>query len=400
MPEMAEMPVPILSPCTVTPTARHEGPPVRNSCGNCNQSKVKCSKERPNCRRCLARNTPCTYAVSMRGVKRTRTEQPIEETGQPEQKKRAPELLSPTLSDILPDTGLDLSAQPAYFSDWNNDLYGGSLVNDNLGSMLPFNTFDPTLFDQAALAYPLEIPSSSSPPTQAFLGPQIPLPSIPNTLSLSPITPPRSRDGASGVSIASGPSPRPASNSSTPCCCQQTIAYKLTEFSTPKPPSSFNLDTFLAEHRANMALCMSVLDCADLKHRAGMLLLMQLISLLFHMVAAFDQILMQGEKTQSRSQSQSQSHCHSRTQSPNQIYPTYPPTPPPNHRKEQVVHANLLRAELAKLGAMIQQFDRRYCSLDNTLLAEDTFLLSPLFVNLQWKTQAKFDAVRSWMPWL
>ncbi|KAL4864922.1 hypothetical protein BDV12DRAFT_188573 [Aspergillus spectabilis] len=375
---MAEMPAPILSPSTVTSATRPEDLPLRNSCGNCNQAKVKCSKDRPTCRRCVTRNTPCTYAVSMRGVKRTRTEQPIEETGQPEQKKRAPPLPSPARSDILPSTGVDIPTQTTYFSDWNNDLYTGTLVNDNLGSLLPFNTFDPALFDQASLSYPLDITSSSSPPTQGFLGPQMPLPSNSMPIPLSPITPPRSRDGPSGVSTAShrGLSSSP----SAPCCCQQTITYKLAEFGTPKPPSTFSLDTFLAEHRANMALCTTVLDCPDPQHKAGMLLLMQLISLLFHMVAAFDQILQQGEKPQP--------------------HPTYPPTPPSSHRKEQVVHANLLRAELAKLGALIQQFDRRYCSLDNTLLAEDTFLLSPLFVNLQWKTQAKFDAVRSWMPWL
>ncbi|KAL4883532.1 hypothetical protein BJY04DRAFT_184819, partial [Aspergillus karnatakaensis] len=161
----------------------------------------------------------------------------------------------------------------------------------------------------------------------------------------------------------------------------------LTELGTPSP-TTFNLDSFLAQHRANMSLCTTVLDCADPQHKPSLVLLMQLISLLFHMVASFDQILLHRKKRDSHSEGQLHPD------------PSYPSTPPSRHRKEQVTHANLLRAELAKLGAMIQQFDRKYCGLENSVLAEDTFLLSPLFVNLQWKTQAKFDAVRSWMPWL
>jgi hypothetical protein len=159
----------------------------------------------------------------------------------------------------------------------------------------------------------------------------------------------------------------------------------------PKPPcSTFILDDFLTEHRANMALCTNVLNCADPHRTHGMVLLTQMIALLHCMTAAFDQILPRGDT------------------SGQQQPPPPPPTPSPratstspiDHRKEQISNANTLRAELAKLGVLIQEFDRRYCALDNSGFGNETFLLSPLFANLQWKTQVKFDAVRSWIPWL
>ncbi|KAL4961995.1 uncharacterized protein BDV14DRAFT_179127 [Aspergillus stella-maris] len=129
-----------------------------------------------------------------------------------------------------------------------------------------------------------------------------------------------------------------------------------------------------------MALCGSVLDCIDPQHTPGMLLLLPLIALLNHMTAAVDEVLQGGDTSQTPASTASA------------------PVSPSDYRKEQVSQANTLRAELAKLGALIQQFDRRYCKIDNACFGEDTFLLSPLFSNLQWKTQTKFDAARSWMP--
>ncbi|KAL4931821.1 uncharacterized protein BDV17DRAFT_288405 [Aspergillus undulatus] len=183
------------------------------------------------------------------------------------------------------------------------------------------------------------VPSSRSEP---HLPPQQMLPP-------SPISPPGSRDGQPDTALM-------------------------------RPHLKFVLEEFLAEHRANMALCMTTRDCTDPQHKPGMLLLVPLIVLLTHMAAAFDQVLQGGDTSQP------------------QPPPTCNPLSPTEHRKEQINQANTLRAELAKLGALIQEFDRRYCSLENVPFGEDTFLLlSPLFANLQWKTHTKFDAVRSWV---
>ncbi|KAL4781294.1 hypothetical protein BJX76DRAFT_360074 [Aspergillus varians] len=379
MPEMADMPVPMFSPATTTMSTVREDPPLRSSCGHCNQAKVRCSKDRPTCRRCAARNTPCVYGVSLRGIKRSRSDQQVDRAGQPAEKKRATSLPSPVLSDVLPPTAADFSTE-SYSLGWNSDLYSDEFINDDLDGLLSLNTFDTMLPDLSAFSLPLDITSSTSsqsPPIQPLVVPQMVLPPV--TIPLSPVSPPGSRDGNLGaIQAASCSNPSDSS-----CRCRQSISYKLTDLSMSKPRGKITFEEFLTQHRANMDVCTTVLDCTDPQHTPGMQLLVQLIALLFHMSTAFDQIMERGDDTTAQRRA-----------------PTFGPgsPSPSDRRKEQVSQANTLRAELAKLGALIQEFDRRYCSLDNSSFREDTFLLSPLFANLQWKTQTKFDAARSWMP--
>ncbi|KAL2833127.1 hypothetical protein BJY01DRAFT_225445 [Aspergillus pseudoustus] len=374
MPEMADMPAPIPSPVAAAPPRPVEDLPLRNSCGSCNQAKVRCSKDRPTCRRCASRNTTCVYGVSLRGMKRPRADAQLADVRQPEKKKRATSLPSPVLSEAVPTNTVNVPGQTPFFPDWNSDIYTGSFVNDGLSALLPLNTFDTSLVDQPPFPFSLGDVGSPSPPFQPFVSSHMALP--PMSIPLSPISPPASRDSHFGTLATAACPTAPGS-----CCCQQTIGYKLAELKAPKQQGVFVMDEFLKEHRANMALCTAVLECSAEQHKAGMMLLVEIIALLFHMVAAFDQILQQKDKTQ--------------------VPTTCPPRTPSDQRKEQVAQANILRAELAKLGALIQDFDRRHCTLDNnTSWGEDTFLLSPLFVNLQWKTQSRFDAVRSWIPWL
>ena len=51
----------------------HSGMKLRASCDACNQTKVKCSKEKPSCRRCEAHKIQCAYGLSLRAGKRTAT---------------------------------------------------------------------------------------------------------------------------------------------------------------------------------------------------------------------------------------------------------------------------------------------------------------------------------------
>ena len=39
---------------------------LKESCDDCSTSKVKCTRERPNCQRCVRRGRPCNYGVSRR----------------------------------------------------------------------------------------------------------------------------------------------------------------------------------------------------------------------------------------------------------------------------------------------------------------------------------------------
>ncbi|KAL4944369.1 hypothetical protein BDV06DRAFT_210291 [Aspergillus oleicola] len=377
MPEMADMPAPLFSPSALTVSPSRVDPPLRSSCSQCNQAKVKCSKDRPTCRRCATRNTPCVYGVSLRGVKRPRPDQQADQARQPSAKKRATSVSSPILSEHVPTTAIDMALESAQFPEWNNngDPYSDSFLNDDLdlSTLLSLNSLDASVPDPSSFSFQLDLASPQPSSTQPWVAPQAALP--PLTFPLSPISPPGSRDGQLDLTPAASCS-KPAG----PCTCQQTITYKLAQLGVSKPPHRFNLQDFLVDHRANMALCATVLNCTDPQHTPGMLLLLPLIALLNYMTAAFDQILQGGDTSQAPTTAVSA------------------PVSPSEYRKEQVSQANTLRAELAKLGALIQQFDRRYCSIDNACFGEDTFLLSPLFSNLQWKTQAKFDAARSWMP--
>ncbi|KAL4953774.1 hypothetical protein BDW69DRAFT_205641 [Aspergillus filifer] len=374
---MADMPAPLFSPTALTVSPSRVDPPLRSSCSQCNQAKVKCSKDRPTCRRCSTRNTPCVYGVSLRGVKRPRPDQQGDYARQPSEKKRATSITSPVVGQsTVPTTSIDVPTEPTHIPDWTTgDPYtDGFLTNEfDLSTLLSLNSFDTSLSGPSSFLSELDFASSQPPSTQPWVAPQAALP--PMTLPLSPISPPGSRDGQIEVApTAVCPTP------TRPCACQQNITYKLAQLEVSRPPHRFQFNEFLADHRANMALCTTVLDCIDPQHTPGMLLLLPLIALLNHMTAAVDEIL-QGSDT---------------NQAP--AATTSAPVSPSDYRKEQVSQANTLRAELAKLGALIQQFDRRYCNIDNACFGEDTFLLSPLFSNLQWKTQTRFDAARSWMP--
>ncbi|KAL4976877.1 hypothetical protein BDW66DRAFT_159315 [Aspergillus desertorum] len=392
---MADMPAPIFSPTTastITVPPRRDDRPLRSSCGECNQAKVKCSKDRPTCRRCALRNTNCVYGISLRGIKRQRPRQQADQACLPKEKKRHVSLPSPVFSRTLPAAAVNTPVQPTCMRDLgSSDIYPEGVVDDDLEGLLSMNPFDASLPDPTAFPFPLGLSEPhSNPPIQPSVAPQKVLDTM--TVPLSPISPPSSRDGHShlGATVPTTTT-TPGLNSPVPvpvtCWCQQSISFKLTELSMPKPPSAtFILEDFLTEHRANMALCTNVLNCTVPHHNPGMLLLTQIIALLHYMTAAFDQILLRGDTSGQQQQQQ-----------PQPPPPPPPPTPtsrssPIDHRKEQITQANTLRAELAKLGVLIQEFDRRYCAIDNLGFGDAAFLLSPLFANLQWKTQAKFDA--------
>jgi len=46
------------------------GPTLRASCDSCNQAKVKCTKQQPQCQRCKKHSIDCIYGISLRAGKR------------------------------------------------------------------------------------------------------------------------------------------------------------------------------------------------------------------------------------------------------------------------------------------------------------------------------------------
>ena len=59
-------------PATNPPPPPPKTPKLRESCDSCLIAKVKCSKSRPLCGRCLANGAPCVYSPSSRSGKRNR----------------------------------------------------------------------------------------------------------------------------------------------------------------------------------------------------------------------------------------------------------------------------------------------------------------------------------------
>ncbi|KAH6614607.1 hypothetical protein B0J18DRAFT_304181 [Chaetomium sp. MPI-SDFR-AT-0129] len=57
---------PTISDHPHTPVNLHNARKLRDSCTDCANSKVKCSKEKPTCARCARREVTCTYSVSRR----------------------------------------------------------------------------------------------------------------------------------------------------------------------------------------------------------------------------------------------------------------------------------------------------------------------------------------------
>ncbi|KAF2766913.1 hypothetical protein EJ03DRAFT_166066 [Teratosphaeria nubilosa] len=49
---------------------RKSGPKLRESCDECSNAKVRCSKDKPVCRRCNAKGRTCTYGLSARSGRR------------------------------------------------------------------------------------------------------------------------------------------------------------------------------------------------------------------------------------------------------------------------------------------------------------------------------------------
>lgn len=70
--DMADLPAPAPAPAP-TPAAAAR-PKFRDSCNSCSGSKVKCSREKPACARCVKRGITCEYVVTKRAGRRKQTQ--------------------------------------------------------------------------------------------------------------------------------------------------------------------------------------------------------------------------------------------------------------------------------------------------------------------------------------
>ncbi|KAE8152724.1 hypothetical protein BDV25DRAFT_137529 [Aspergillus avenaceus] len=330
---------------TTTTTTGSDDLPLRNSCDSCNAAKVKCSRDRPSCRRCQSRNIACVYGVSLRGIKRPRTRQ-----------KQTDEIFPPPLPIPEPFSPLNaLNFPGAFLPDYDHGLPTCLFPNDDLGCDDRFNLLNLPLTDPCdPLCFAPRMSDMSTVPG----------------LSTPPMT------AASTTSLPSF---------GGTCRCQHTTARKLADLSAYKRPDAVAFDDFLTEHKATMAVCTSVLECMSPHHKQGMLLLVELVALLIHVLDGFDQVVSEADGHQRQSFAPVRLSLGS--------YQL-------DQGEEEILQANLLRIELAKVGALIQDLNQRYCTTDNGTRSGDVFLIAPLLANLKKKAQTKFDAIRCWAPCL
>ncbi|KAB8228832.1 Zn(II)2Cys6 transcription factor domain-containing protein [Aspergillus alliaceus] len=317
--------------------ASTDDPPLRNSCDSCNAAKVKCSRDRPSCHRCQSRKLCCVYGVSLRGIKRAR-HKPNDNNFH-----RSPSLQEP----FSPST---ISSIPGeLLQDWDYTFPTSSFPNKNIDIDTHFTLTNPLLADSSSLLGFAPLPTALA-------------------------TPPSLSTPTSSTSIFGAT-----------CCCQKTIAEKLADLGTRTQLDTVPFDEFLITHKASMAVCISVLECTSPHHKRGILLLVELTTLLIHILEAFEQV-MSGFDTEGR---------QSRT-SVRLSLGSYQL----DHAEEKVLQANLLRIELTKFGAIIQNLNQQYSNTANGSRAGDICLVSPLLADLKKKARAKFDATREWAPCL
>ncbi|OGM47161.1 hypothetical protein ABOM_003999 [Aspergillus bombycis] len=312
--------------------------PLRNACDSCNAAKVKCSRDRPSCRRCHSRNISCVYGVSLRGVKRAATSKRTENNF-----LRTPPLQEPFSPSTTPSFPEEL------LQDWEYALPADSFPGKEIDLDNRFHLLNPPLADSYNLAGVAARATN--------------LPTHPNSSTSTPH----------------------ASLFGTTCHCQSILAQKLANLSVRPQSDTVAFDEFLIKHKATMAVCISVLECTSAHHKQGILVLVELVALLIHILEGFDQVICGLDS-------------HGR-QSPTSVRLSLG-SYQLDHGEERVLQANLLRIELAKVGTLIQSLNQQYSPTINGTRTGDISLISPLLADLKKQARAKFDRIRGWEPCL
>ncbi|KAE8362123.1 hypothetical protein BDV27DRAFT_160086 [Aspergillus caelatus] len=334
---LASLPVTTESATTSAATVGTDELPLRNACDGCNAAKVKCSRDRPSCRRCQSRNISCVYRVSLRGVKRAT----YKRTGH--NFRRTPSLQEPFSPSTTPSFPEEL------LQDWEYTFPTDSFPGKDIDLDNRFNLLSPPLAD----TYNLTGVAASA----------TNLPTHPN----------------SSTSISH------ASLFGTTCCCQSILAQELANLGVRPQSDTVAFDEFLIKHKATMAVCISVLECTSPHHRQGILVLVELVALLIHILEGFDQVIC-GLDSQGR-------------QSPTSVRLSLG-SYQLDQGEERVLQANLLRIELSKVGMLIQSLTQQHSPAINGTRTGDISLISPLLADLKKQARAKFDRIRGWEPCL
>nr|A0A5B8YUX3.1 RecName: Full=Transcriptional regulator GME11370; AltName: Full=Dibenzodioxocinones biosynthesis cluster protein GME11370 [Pestalotiopsis microspora]QED41501.1 C6 transcription factor [Pestalotiopsis microspora] len=155
-----------------SPSPPRAEPKLRDSCHACAASKLKCSKEKPSCARCLKRNKPCQYLVTRRAGRhhgsRSKKVPTISPASAPEPQ---PFSTTPPDGDFMIEDyfATPISLQFPDFVDTSNgsttqDWSTHPALFDTTNTSPLFDTSTLNFFDAAeSLSAPLQLPTSTIP---------------------------------------------------------------------------------------------------------------------------------------------------------------------------------------------------------------------------------------------
>ena len=236
------------------------GPTLRASCDSCNQAKVKCTKQQPQCQRCKKHNIECIYGISLRAGKRA-SQPPL-----PKKAESPPPL--PT------DWNMDLSANTAPYSPLDMDGVCPSMFEYDMpfpldGYQGNIFTNDDTFIPMAGLTFPDHIHSSST-ATNISTCNTSPVMSDSLLLSLS-----------TGMVCPSNTQNMPTSLFAS-CSCFRTTILTLSTLQQLSESSHTTFDVALVHNKEAVTLCLNTLKCSCSSDSTIVLLVATLLAKTIH----------------------------------------------------------------------------------------------------------------------
>lgn len=344
-----------------SPTAQ-----LRHSCDACNTAKVKCSKTRPRCARCEARNVDCVYSVSLRSAKgraessREAVTHNFNEDSNDGSHTALPPAPMTFSTPIVPHPMMPHLSETAFdgsvLDGWNTNFSG---FGDQANFAGPGEADDPMMMlsriytdDDAAPGHRDQLF-----PEQRYKHRPTSLDSIhTHQFKNDSLTPPAQT-----------------------CSCLHNILAKLSECWISSRSSHKPFDKSLSENKSIISLCTTTLNCPNRSHTDDTILALMLIALINQMITIYD-IPLPDNYGSSASGSDSPltgslsvASSTSSNSSANREHQSQQLPPPQrvrlslgsyqlDQRDEQILKTNLLRIELGKIGSLIELFERRFCS--------------------------------------
>lgn len=215
------------------------GPTLRASCDSCNQAKVKCTKQSPQCARCKKHNIDCIYGISLRAGKRASQQLPL-----PKKVESPPPLPCDWNMDIgttSPYSPIEMDICPSMFEyDMPFPIEGyqnnGFMSNDDAFPLMPDLSFSDSPHRHTA--------SVTTTNTSPLLS---------ESLLPLPITMVRS-DNKHEI-------PSPTSIFAS-CSCFRTTILTLSTLQQLSESSHTSFDVALVHNKEAVALCLSTLKCS------------------------------------------------------------------------------------------------------------------------------------------